>query len=210
MAGVADPRRAMSVLRRIVLVRHGETEGQSSVRFHGATDVALDAVGQEQIRATARRLGPECFDVVVSSPLRRAWQSAQILAGGVPIALESEFREVDFGRWEGLTAREIEQSDPVLYVDWQAGVESFEYPGGESRADFKGRVERGLDRLLASGAHSALVVAHKGVVRGISLALAGDPLDRERPPLGGVIELTRDGDAWLVGRRSSNPPGLET
>ncbi len=200
----------MSLLRRIVLVRHGETEGQSSVRFHGATDVALDAVGREQIRATARRLDPERFDVVASSPLRRAWQSARILADGAPIALESDFREVDFGRWEGLTAREIEQSDPVLYADWQAGGESFEYPGGESRADFKGRVERGLGRLLASGAHSALVVAHKGVVRAISLALAGDPLDRERPPLGGVVELTRDGDSWLVGRRSSNPPALES
>jgi broad specificity phosphatase PhoE len=196
----------MPALRRIILVRHGETDGESSVRFHGAGDVALSATGSDQMRRMAATLGPERFDLVVASPLRRSWQSAWIAGRGLPVCLESDFREVHFGRWEGLTREEIQGSDPVLYEDWQSGAEGFEYPGGEARAAFRERVERGLERLLTSGARSALVVAHKGVIRAIAAKLTGETLPRDEPPLGGTIELTRDGDgSWFRGRHTSNP-----
>ena len=196
----------MSALRRIVLVRHGETDGESSVRFHGASDVALSAKGSDQMRRVTAALGAERFDRVVASPLRRSWQSAWIAARGLPVSLESDFREVHFGRWEGLTREEIQDSDPVLYDDWQSGAEGFEYPGGEARAAFRGRVERGLERLLASDARSVLVVAHKGVIRAITAKLTGEAPGRDEPALGGSIELTRDADgSWFRGRHSSNP-----
>ena len=199
----------MSVLRRIVLVRHGETDGESSVRFHGSTDVALAAEGREQMRAVAARLGGERFDRLVSSPLRRAWQSAWIAGRGQPVTLEPDFREVDFGRWEGLTKDEIESSDPVLYRDWQGGSATFEYPGGEARAAFRERVERGLERLLGGGGRSALVVAHKGVIRAIEEKLTGEESDRDQPELGGTVVLTRDGNGkWFRGQRGSDPPAL--
>lgn len=197
----------MSKLRRIVMVRHGETDGESSRRFHGSTDVGLDATGRAQMRRTAGELGREGFDLVVASPLRRAWQSAWILSHGKPIRLEHDFAEVHFGRWEGLTKEEIERADPVLYQDWQSGAEGFEYPGGESRADFRARVEAGLARLLASDARSVLVVAHKGVIRAIAETLTGE--SAEGPELGGSLTLTRDADgSWFRGRHSSNPPAL--
>jgi len=200
----------MSSLRRIVLIRHGETDGESSIRFHGATDVGLSPLGREQIKRVARELGPEPVDRVVASPLRRAWQSAWIVGRGAPVQLEPEFREVDFGRWEGLTREEIERADPVLAREWQGGSEAFEHPGGESVRDFRTRVRRGLDRLLASGARSALVVTHKGVIRTIAETLTGEALSAGEPALGGVVNLTRDGeDGWFVGRRSSDPTALQ-
>jgi len=199
----------MPSLRRIVLVRHGETDGESSIRFHGTTDVALAPEGREQMKAVARQLRFESFDGLFSSPLRRAWGAAWIVGGGSEISLVPQFREVDFGRWEGLTRDEIEARDPVLAKDWQDGAEGFEYPGGESRSDFRARVESGLDALLASGLRSVLVVAHKGVIRAIGEKLTGEVLDREAPPLGGVVVLTRDVDgSWFVGQRGSNPPAL--
>jgi broad specificity phosphatase PhoE len=194
----------MRTLRRIVLVRHGETDGQSSQRFHGSGDVGLDPVGREQMQRVAARLSPERFDVVVASPLRRSWQSAWIAGQGQPVALDPDFREVHFGRWEGLTLQEIERTDPVRFQEWQAGAEAFEYPGGEARADFRARVERGLERLLASDARSALLVLHKGVIRTIAWALTGEMGPREEPALGGVVELTRDGESWFRGRRPSS------
>lgn len=200
----------MGSLRRIVLVRHGETDGESSIRFHGATDVGLSPLGREQMKRVARELGPEPLDRVLASPLRRSWQAAWIVGRGAPVQLEPDFREVDFGRWEGMTREEIERADPVLAQEWQAGAESFEYPGGESLGDFRARVRRGLDRLLASGARSALVVAHKGVIRTIAETVTGEALPAGEPPLGGVVNLTRDAEGpWFVGRRSSNPPALE-
>ncbi len=192
------------------MVRHGETVGNSSVRFHGSADVALSEEGSRQMREVAAKLRSRSFDLVVASPLRRSWQAARIVGGGVPVRLQGELREVDFGRWEGLTREEIQASDPVLYQDWQARAPGFEYPGGERRDDFVARVLAGLERLEASGARSALLVVHKGVIRAIAEARLGTPLDADEPALGAAVELTRLSDgSWIRGRRSSNPPGLD-
>ncbi len=199
----------MALLRRIVMVRHGETEGNSSVRFHGSADVPLCDEGRAQLRRTERTLRTEVFDLVVASPLRRSWEGAAIVSGGAPIRIESDFREIDFGRWEGLTAEEIEASDPALYQDWQSDAANFDYPGGEPRAEFRDRVKRGLDSLMTSGAASVLLVSHKGVIRTIGEQLVGQALS-DGPELGGVVSLSRGADdTWIEGRRSSNPPALD-
>ena len=200
----------MSKLRRIVLVRHGETVGNSSVRFHGSGDVALSDEGRRQMRDAAFRLRSEVFDLVMASPLQRSWEAAWVASGGASVRLEADFREVHFGRWEGLTKEEIEASDPILFADWQSKREGFEYPSGELRADFHGRVERGLSRLLDSGASRALLVVHKGVIRIIAEKLLGEPLAGGEPELGSAIGLSRGGDgSWSRGRRGSNPPALD-
>ncbi len=199
----------MSSLRRIVMVRHGETEGQSSVRFHGSADVRLNDEGRAQLREAARKMRTEVFDLVVASPLRRSWEGAVIVSGGAPVRLYPEFREVHFGQWEGMTAAEIEASNPALYRDWQTGAADFEYPGGELREAFRSRVARGLEALLASDATSVLLVGHKGVIRMIGERLLDVPL-LEGPELGGVVSVSRGADGrWYEGRRGSNPPGLD-
>jgi broad specificity phosphatase PhoE len=180
----------MNRLRRIVLLRHGETVGNSRERFHGNSDVALSDEGAAQVRAASRRLATEVFEVVAASPLRRAWQSAALVASGARVLLVPEFREVDFGRWGGLTAEEIEAQDPVLYRAWREKAPDFEFPGGERRAAFQDRVVKGLAVLERTGAENALVVTHRGVIRAE------------------IVSFTRDGDRWFLGRRSSNPPAL--
>jgi broad specificity phosphatase PhoE len=200
----------MSRLRRIVLVRHGETVGNSSERFHGSADLALSDAGRAQMRRVAAALRTEVFDLVVASPLRRSWEGARIVAGGAPIRLEHDFREIHFGRWEGLTRQEIEAADPIAARDWQAKAPGFEYPGGELRAAFRERVARGLGRLHASGAAAVLGVLHKGVIRTLAEELLGRPLADGEPGLGEIVDFSRAaGDGWTPGRRSSNPEGLE-
>jgi broad specificity phosphatase PhoE len=200
----------MSKLRRIVMVRHGETVGNSKVRFHGSGDVALSDEGRAQMRDTAFRLRNETFDLVFASPLERSWEAAWIVSGGAQVRLEADFREIHFGRWEGLTKEEIEASDPILHADWQNKLEGFEFPSGERRADFRARVERRLATLLDSGAANALVVVHKGVIRTIAEKLLGEPLAEGVPELAGIVGLSRNSDgSWFLGRRSSNPPALD-
>ena len=179
-------------LERLILVRHGETEGQSSIRYHGATDVPLSDLGREQVRRARERLAGEVFEVVYASSLSRASESARILAPDHPIRVEADFREVDFGRWEGLTREEIAVRDPELFGVWQRDLARFDYPGGERRADFRARIARGLEHLRESGASSALVVAHKGVVRTLLELVSGEKLASPEPELGGIIHVRRD------------------
>ena len=171
----------------LILVRHGETEGQSSIRYYGRTDVALSDEGRAQMRAArdaiAESLGGQRFRHIFASPLIRALEGAQLIAGAdAPIRALEEFVEVDFGLFEGLTADEIRERHPVEFARWNANrlAPTFTYPKGESRAAFAERVERGVDRMLAiwrAGGDSpegrALVVAHRGVIRAIVRRLAG-------------------------------------
>ena len=199
----------VSKLRRIVLLRHGDTVGDSRNRYHGSADVALSDEGRSQMREASRGLTGEVFELVVASPLQRSWESAWIVGGGAPVRIEHAFREIHFGRWEGMTAEEIEASDPVAYKNWQDRAPGFEFPSGERRDDFRARVVEGLARLEASGAANVLVVAHKGIVRTIAEHLLGEALPEGEPPLAGRISLTRRGGTWQRGRRSSDPEGLD-
>ena len=131
-----------------------------------------------------------------------------IAAGGAPVRLEPDFREIHFGRWEGLTMEEIEAADPALAGEWKAKAEGFEYPGGELRATFRERVLRGLDRLDQSGASSVLAVVHKGVICTIAEHLADQTLEDGSPALGQAVSFTRSNGIWRIGRRGSDPEGL--
>jgi broad specificity phosphatase PhoE len=193
-------------LRRLVMLRHGETVGNSSVRFHGAADVPLSDSGRAQMRAAARELRQECFDLVVASPLRRSWEAAALVTGGAPVRIEDGLREIDFGRWEGLTSEEIERRDPVLYREWRARAPGFEYPGGELRVDFQARVMQAFERVAACGAPGVLLVGHKGVIRTLAEKLLGAPLGDGEPDLARAVGLWRDpAGTWFPGRRGSEP-----
>lgn len=135
------------------------------------------------MRAVAAALASKRFTRVFASTLSRAAEGAHLIAGrSASIVCLEEFAEVDFGLFEGLTADEIRLRYPDEFERWnRAGLDtSYTYPGGESRAAFRSRVERGLSRMLqmwdegeASGDGPALVVAHRGVIRTIVRSLVG-------------------------------------
>jgi broad specificity phosphatase PhoE len=157
------------------------------------------------IHLSSSRRGP-----IISSPLRRAAEGASIIAdSGSPIIEVEEFVEVDFGRFEGLTATEIEARYPVDFARWNRDRldPGFTYPEGESRREFTLRVERGIRRMLELVDHPtavqpaqiapaadevAIVVAHRGVIRIIANRLAGVTPQIE---LGSIQVLRRESAA---------------
>ena len=181
----------MAKLEHLVVVRHGETVGQSSIRYYGATDIALSGLGADQVAQATAAIGPQDFDLVVASPLQRAWQSARIVAPGRKIQLEPGFREIDFGRWEGLTREEIAKKDPELDEEWKRRGIEFDFPEGETRSGFRARVNRSMERLLEVPVRSLLIVAHKGIVKTVAETLSGTMLAANKPELGGFVELER-------------------
>jgi len=191
---------------RFFLVRHGETEGESSIRYHGVTDVPLSELGREQMRLAARAIEARRNDVnlgkVFSSPLVRASEGARIIAGKADAAIITieEFAEVHFGLFEGLTADEIRERYPDHFAIWNADrlAPDYTYPEGESRANFAARVERGLDRVLAIWTPGidgdALLVAHRGVIRAIVRKLTNQQPSVEL----GSIQILEFDDGWRV------------
>jgi len=171
---------------RLVLMRHGETVGDSVIRYFGRTNVELSVLGRAQMRAARKlirsELAPGGFDQIFASRLQRATEGARIIAGDDAKIVEiDEFAEVDFGDFEGLTSEEIRERFPAEYARWNRDRLSpdFTYPHGENRADFMARVERGIDRILTllkashTGSWTALLVAHRGVIRVIMRQLTG-------------------------------------
>jgi len=184
-------------LQLVVLVRHGETEGESSIRYHGANDVALSDEGRAQVRAAARRIGDVAFDLHLASSLSRAAESARIIRPGHDIELDDDLREIDFGRWEGLTREEIRTIDPELEEAWRREKSGFDFPEGETRAAFRARVDRALARAFARDVERLLVVAHRGVVRRGFELLTEEVLPDRHPELGGAFVLERAGDRFV-------------
>jgi broad specificity phosphatase PhoE len=194
----------MARVSHIVLVRHGETVGESSTRYHGRNDVVLSRAGRNQARALKETLSLE-VDRVIASPLSRAWQTATILVPGLNIEIEETLAEIDFGRWEGLTREEIAARDPDLFEVWQSGVSEFEFPEGEMKQAFRARIQEGLKRILTLEARSMLVVAHKGVVRGLAEGLTGTALPAAIPDLAQALAFRRVADeSWVLEEGASS------
>jgi broad specificity phosphatase PhoE len=187
---------------RITLVRHGETVGESSVRYYGITDVALSDTGREQMRCVRAALDGARFGAIFTSRLRRSIEAASVIAPGQPSPTPiAGFDEVNFGRWEGWSREEIAARDPLNYVLWQERRQAFTYPEGESRDVFHARVAKSLGELVARCAHAhVLMVLHKGVIGVILtelLQLGVEERARLAIELGSIHVVARgDGDTW--------------
>jgi broad specificity phosphatase PhoE len=153
------------------LLRHGRTEHTPERRFSGSSDLPLSELGRADAAAAARHLAGRGIDVIVASPLQRTRQTAETVAAvlGVPVEVDGDLRELDFGAWEGLTAAEAAQKSPLAFRRWSGAVD-VRPPGGESVADVSVRVARARARVLERHAgKTVLLVSH---VTPIKLLLA--------------------------------------
>jgi ribonuclease H / adenosylcobalamin/alpha-ribazole phosphatase len=146
-----------------LLLRHGQTALSAERRFAGRGDFPLTDLGLEQAAAAAARLGHRGgIDLIVSSPLRRARQTAQAVAdvAAVPLAVDDDLAETDFGSWEGMSFAEVTARWPDEMAAWLADADVAP-PGGESFAAVAVRVDAALDRLLsAHQGKTVVVVSH--------------------------------------------------
>jgi probable phosphoglycerate mutase len=150
----------------ILLARHGETDWNRDNRFQGHADPPLNETGRAQAAELAAALAEEPLAAVYSSPLQRAFETAEIVAsphGLQPVPVEA-LSEVDVGSWEGLTRAEIEERFPAQFARWLAYEQGWD--DGETYDEMGARVLAALLELAA--AHEGdeiLVVSHGGPVR---------------------------------------------
>ncbi len=157
-------------MAKILLVRHGETDKNSSQRYWGRTDVGLGPVGLRQAEQLRDRLAVEQIDFIYSSNMRRALATAQTVAGfhNLPVIGCPELREIDFGKIEGLNFSEVQNQYPEIASMWIQNNTELQYPEGEGLVQLEERIDEFRNKLIDHNQEQTiLVVAHSGVLRSL-------------------------------------------
>jgi glucosyl-3-phosphoglycerate phosphatase len=187
-------------LRRLVLWRHGETDYNAALRMQGQLDSQLTSKGLGQARRASVLLADLAPDVLLTSDLSRATDTAAVLAAetGLPLRVDKRLRETHLGRWQGMTHAEVEAICPGGIQIWRANPECAP-PDGETRVQVATRAAQVVGELDAAGHGTAVLCSHGGLISGLTPLLLELPVARW-PVFGGISNCH-----WTVlARRDSN------
>ncbi len=164
-------------MSRLILWRHGQTAWNVGTRVQGHADVDLDDTGLAQAQDAAALLAAERPDRIVSSDLRRAYDTARALAAvtGLPIHSDERLRERGYGDWQGLTHADIAERYPESWRAWTSGEPVGGRHGIERHEDMHARVGAVLTEVTAGFDGTVVVVTHGGTARHALAVLCGVP-----------------------------------
>lgn len=155
---------------KLILIRHGETDYNAMMRYCGFSDPPLNAKGKFQAVRLAERLRNLKSERVIASNLQRAYQTAAILFGNRHVETDANFREMNFGIFEGLKHEEIMVRHAYIYRHWIEDQVNVSIPCGESVIDLNKRVMESLGLILKDyenrdGEKIVAIVTHGGPIR---------------------------------------------
>lgn len=181
-------------IRRLVMLRHGQTEWNAGSRMQGQIDTDLTDLGRQQADAAAELLAKRQPLLIVSSDLRRALDTAVALGDrtGQPVSIDTRLRETHLGDWQGMTHVEVDDVSPGARLAWRDDARWAPH-GGESRVDVADRSVPLVRELVAQQVgwgvedpdRPVVLVAHGGLIAALTGALLGLPVDNW-PVLGGM------------------------
>ena len=195
-------------VRRLVMLRHGQTEFNAGSRMQGQMDTDLTDLGRAQALAAAEVLAKRQPLLIVSSDLRRAYDTAATLGEccELPVRIDPRLRETHLGDWQGLTHQEVDARSPGARFAWRDDA-TWAPHGGESRIDVAHRSIPLVEELMAGETEwgcddsdrPVVLVAHGGLIAALTAALLGLPVENW-PVLGGMgnaswAQLAAHGDA---------------
>lgn len=197
------------------ILRHAPTDWNASGRLQGLTDTSLSREGEETAR-TWHLPPPADRWRRLSSPLRRARRTAELLLPSAPVDIDSALREMSFGVWEGHTLAELRDGQGETFLAAEAAGLDFQPPGGESPRTTMARIARWTAGVAHDG-EPAVAVSHKAAIRAL-LALATGWNMLGRPPHkldwrsvhffvahdDGTVEIERLNIPFLDGRASAS------
>ena len=170
-------------MRRLILLRHGQTEWNAGNRMQGQLDTDLTDLGRAQAKDAARELAERTPVAVVSSDLRRAYDTAVVLGEAVGLAVPSDprLRETHLGQWQGLDHRQVDERYPGARMAWR-GDATYAPPGGESRVDVAARAVPVVRELIDADpdwdSGPVVLVAHGGLIAALTAAMLDLPVPR--------------------------------
>lgn len=163
---------------KLYMARHGETDLNIKKVYYGWLDVALNKNGINQCESLRESLAHINFDLVISSTLSRAIDSAKLVSGNSFENINGleDLKEINFGKWEGLHYKEIERIDEEAWKNWSLDWKNFTIPSGENFLGFYKRVENCLGEIISENDNKTiLLVAHEGTLKVIATILLKMP-----------------------------------
>jgi probable phosphoglycerate mutase len=189
---------------RLCLVRHGETAWNAEHRVQGQLDVPLNAIGRLQAQAAAKVLSREKFDVIYSSDLSRARQTAAPTANALSLEVlqDRDLRERHYGIFERLTYAEVKEKFPEDYARFHAREPDYNFRTGESLKNFSARSVAAIAKIAdANKGRNILVFTHGGVLDYLYRFITGLSLSAERDfgiPNAGLNRVELTGGRWHI------------
>lgn len=168
---------------RLFLTRHGQTDWNIAGRYQGQSDIPLNQTGQLQAEQIAKRLSTETIHAIYSSDLSRAKDTAskiRNLQGQSPaFQIDSRWRELSFGDWEGMTYKEMSAHSPELFSKWMVNPKDTSTPNGETLVQLAERVKAAFDEIKNNHQdQTVLVVGHSGSLQTLLAVTLGVDLNR--------------------------------
>lgn len=147
---------------KIYLIRHGQTDWNLAGRIQGSHDISLNETGRRQAEYLARGMKKRPVVQIFSSKKKRAMETANAIGAsqGVKVIPLDGLEEVEFGLWEGMTWKEIQEKYPEEYKIWQKEPAEITPPGGESRQQVYERVGKAADEIVKRAEGGVAVVSH--------------------------------------------------
>lgn len=167
----------------LLLIRHGETKWNVEGRWQGQADPPLSARGREQAREAAKALSRFEFSAVYSSNLRRALETAQVIATrlGLTVVMEPRLREIHLGKWQGMLSAEIKAEYPAEFERWHSAPLSVRPPEGEDLFALEARVLAAInDIVMHHAGQRVAVVSHELPIAIVRCRAAGFGLEHLR------------------------------
>lgn len=160
----------------VLLIRHGETPWNILGKFQGSTDIELSEEGIRQAELLRDRLKGD-FDYIYASPLKRAYKTAEVISSGFDkeITIAPEIREINFGEWEGLTLKGIEEKFPDVFHEWRTDKVEAKFSGGDlSLLNASIRAKNCIiDIVKKHKGKKIAIVAHGGIIKAGLIGLFG-------------------------------------
>jgi alpha-ribazole phosphatase/probable phosphoglycerate mutase len=190
------------MVTKVLLIRHGETEGAESRRYKGHIDVPLSRNGIEEMKRLADFINSYALSAVYCSDLNRARKSAEIIAdpyGITPVTVR-DLRERSFGIWEGMSFDEIQEKYPQEFNAWAGNPLKFKPMQGESTIEVESRALHIFNEILEKHCgESIAIVSHGGINRVILCHVLGIPLEN-------IFRIEQDfGALNIIEFHDSNP-----
>lgn len=163
-------------MKRVILVRHGETDWNRENRIQGGLDISLNEQGKEQAKDIALKLAGTTIHYIYSSRLSRAYETAVEIAKlhKLEVMTDSRLDELKQGKWEGMKTSEVRRLYPHLYLRWEKNPTSVTPPGGESVKEVFQRTREFCRENIFCREGTGVIVAHKVINALMKLILKND------------------------------------